>query len=255
MRTTLSFLFLGLMASALHADIPSCATNTLANYEETNSPLLPCQNGILDYEYFDFQAYQSSASTTGTPLTASQIDLTPIGTSGQTGVTGFAITGLNKQPITVQENQDVTYVIDWFFQIDAGPIAGGASLGMDPPSGDITVNQYYCLDTFFTSPTYSGSAPICENTLEGNAPTVQTLSVSTDIPNDLTDSITFNPPAHDLAEVMTVIQINGGSEGATFDSLNGSAQIVPAPEPSVLLLIPEGLVLIAFLLRKRLLRQ
>jgi hypothetical protein len=72
---------------------------------------------------------------------------------------------------------------------------------------------------------------------------------------DLCDSITFNPPAQDWADVMTVIQLTGGENGADFDSVNGNSQIdPPVPEPGTLLLIPGGLVVIGFL-RKRTLTQ
>ena len=254
MRTLLSLVACGLLAGTLQAGglspTPCPAAQTLQSYEnQFDSSGDACSNGILNFSNFNFQVYQSS---NGTPLTASQIDLSPIGSLGQTGVTGFALTGLGGSQITAAPGQDVTYVVDWFFVIDAGPTAGGASLGMDPPSGDITVTQYYCLDsTFQNGPLYNGSAPVCTTSLQGTTPDVQTLSVTTDIPDALTDSVTFNPPAQDFADVMTVIQLTGGEVGASFDAVNGNSQIDPAaPEPGTLLLIPGGLVLVAFLRRR-----
>jgi hypothetical protein len=79
-------------------------------------------------------------------------------------------------------------VLDWLFVIDAGPIADGASLGMGivPPSGDVNITQFYCLDSNFQNgPVYDGSFPGCTTSLEGTTPVVQTLGISTDIPNDL----------------------------------------------------------------------
>lgn len=249
------------MATALHANglsATACPTDTLANYELDFGALsTACANGILNFSNFNFQLYQSSGS--GTVLNASQIELTPVGTADQTGVTGFSITGLNG-PIAAAAGQDVTYVVDWDFVIDAGPIAGGASLGMDPPSGDITITQYYCLDSNFQNgQTYNGSAPTCSTSLEGTVPAVQTLSVSTTNPDDICadddsdycNSITFDPPAQDYANVMTVIQLTGGDEGADFDSVNGNSEILPAaPEPGTLLLIP-GAVFIFLFIRRR----
>jgi hypothetical protein len=155
------------------------ADQTLQFYEDQfPSTGTACSNGILNLSNFNFQVYESSGP--GTVLTASQIDLTPIGTPDQAGVTGFTITGLDNIRITVLPGQDVTYVLDWLFVIDAGPLAGGASLSMDPPSGDITVKQYYCLDfNFQNGQVYDGSAPSCTASLEGTTPDVQPLAVST----------------------------------------------------------------------------
>lgn len=262
MRILFSLIFCGLIASALHAEglsstpCPTDPDQTLQYYEDHfNSTEHACANGILNYSNFNFQLYQSSGFTPpAAPLSASDIDLTPIGTADQTGVTGFSVTGLDNSPITVSPGQDVTYVLDWFFLIDAGPIAGGASLGMDPPSGDVTITQYYCLDAGFQNgQTYDGSAPSCAASDNGPTPDVQTLSVTTDIPDDLTDSIIFNPPAQSFADVMTVILLKGSQdEGAGFDSVAGSSQILP--EPSTLLLIAGGLLVVGFL-RKRTLTQ
>lgn len=259
MRPLLSFVFCCLTASALHANGLSsiaCPTETtLQSYEDQFASFsTPCANGILNFSNFYFQRYHSSG---GTPLSASQIDLSPVGTSGQTGVTGFAITGLDDGPISVLPGEDETYVIDWLFVIDAGPTAGGASLGLDPPSGDITITQYYCLDSNFQGgPAYDGSAPTCTTSLQGTTPGVQTLAVST--PDDLTDSVVFNPPAQNYADVMTVIQLVGtdqsncpNGEGACFGSVNGNSQIDPAaPEPGTLLLIAVPLLVFAFLRRR-----
>jgi hypothetical protein len=126
---------------------------------------------------------------------------------------------------------------------------------MDPPSGDITVTQYYCLDSNFQDgQVYDGAAPTCTTSLEGMTPDVQTLTVSTDIPDDLTDSVTFNPPAQNYANVMTVIKLVGtdqsdcpDGEGACFDSVSGKTQIdPPAPEPGTLLLITGALLVLGF---------
>jgi hypothetical protein len=262
MRTLLSLVFCGLMASSLHASgLSSTAcpsATTLQSYEDQfGSFSTPCANGILNYSNFYFQQYSSN----GTPLTASQIDLSPTPgvTNGQTGVTGFDITGLDGS-ISVQPGEEETYVIDWLFVIDAGPVAGGASLGMDPPSGDITITQYYCLDSNFEGgPAYDGSAPTCSTSIEGTTPDVQKLTVST--PDDLTDTVTFNPEAQDYADVMTVIQLDGtgpndcpDGEGACFDKTTGNSQIDPAPEPGTLVLITGALLVFAFL-RKRALTQ
>lgn len=261
MRAYLSIAALLVLATTLHASGLSptaCTTDTVADYESNFGVGSDnCSNGILNFNFFNFQVYGSSG---GTPLGASQIDLTPVGTPDQTGVTGFAITGLNNSQITAAAGQDVTYVIDWDFVIDSGPIAGGAHIGMDPPTGDITITQYYCLDSNFAGgQTYDGSPPTCSVSQEGTVPDVQTLSLSTLNPDDICDEVdycastTFDPPAEDFANVMTVITIDGGTDGATFDSINGESQIDPAaPEPGTLLLIPPALLFLFFIRRRAL---
>lgn len=251
-----AFISTSLCAEGLSSTQCPGPTNDTLAYYESNFGTTPCANGILNFSKFNFQVYQPSGP--GTVLNASQIDLTPIGTPNQTGATGFEISGLNNTDITAAVGQDVTYVIDWDYVIDAGPIAGGASLGMDPPTGDITITEYFCLDSNFVSGTYNGSAPSCTPSIEGTLPSVQTLTVSDTpadacptSPGDYCSSINFNPPDEEFANVMTVIQLTGGTNGATFGSTNGTTQInPPAPEPGTLLLIPGALAFLFFFRRR-----
>jgi len=248
-RTILSLVLCGLMAVALHAanlSPTACPADQTAQSYETQFPSagLACANGILNFSNFNFQVYQLSGA--GPILSASDVDLTPIGAPDQTGATGFDVTGLNNSQISVEPGQDITYVVDWFFVIDAGPIASGASLGMDPPAGDISITQYYCLDSNFQDgPIYNGSAPSCTTSITGAPAAVQTLSVTTDIPDDLSDTVVFNPPAKDFGNVMTVIQLTGGEGGAHLDTVNADAQIEIAPEPDTFLLAGGALLVFA----------
>lgn len=254
MRTTLSLLFCGLAATAVRAQVPSppaCPSDQTVQYYEDNFPTtgVSCSNGVLSFSNFNFQLY--SASGPGTILPPSDIDLTATGILDQAGITGFAATGLNGSQISVAPGQDVTYVLDWFFLIDSGATAASASLSAPSASGDITITQYYCLDSIFEGNTYNGSAPVCSPSVEGTDPSVQTLSITTDIPNALTDSSTFGPAAHDFADVMTVIQLIGSENGSAVVSVNAESQIKPStPEPDALLLVPIGLIAVWFL-RKR----
>jgi hypothetical protein len=249
MQTLLIIVFCVLAPTVLHANALSdtnCPTNTVAFYDSTfSSQSSACANGILNFSFDPVNGFQSFGNGVGILLTADQIDLSPIGSRGQTGATGFNITGLNDTPITAVAGQDATYVLDWLFVIDSGPIAQSASLGMGLAFGDVTVTQYYCLNSLFQNPVYQGVAPACGVSITGTTPQVQTLSVSSNVNPDLdrlTDSIAFNPPAQDLADVMTVIHLTGES---SFDSVNGTAQIdsqaVPEPGGLIPLILQFGI--------------
>jgi hypothetical protein len=253
MRIVLSIALLScLLPVARGSNLSSipCPANTLAYYQlnfagsTTDAPDGPCAIGILNFSKFTFQ---SSGSPGADLLTADQIDLTPLGPPlGDTGDAGFGISG-----ISVPAGQTATYVIDWFFDIDAGPSASGADLGMDPPFGDVTITQQYCVDSLLTA--YAiGVSPTCYDPVQGAAPPVQSLTVTTDSPNA---SILFDPEAYVNADVRTIITLTGDTTGAGFDSVTGTSAIISnAAEPRTILLIPGGL-LILFGLRRRALKQ
>ena len=239
----------GLMATSAFANNLSpnpCPTASLASYEvDYSSPTVgapdgPCSNGILNFSDFTFS---SSGAPAGLLLSSSQITLTPDGPPlGEEGDTGFDISGMS-----IGSGETATYVIDWFFNIDAGPIAGGASLGMDPPFGDVTITQEYCVDSYLSAYGIAGS-PFCYGGSGATQPSVQSLSV-TSTPGDESASILFNPVAYDFADVRTIIELNGTEGPGGFDNTTGGSTIL-APEPAAFLLIPVPL-LIAFLRRRR----
>lgn len=234
----------GVMATTpLHASglsLTPCPTETLAYYQVNfSSPTVgapdgPCANGILNFSGFTFY---SSGSPPGDLAGNNQITLTPV--SDESGDIGFSISGLSVQP-----DQTATYVIDWAFDIDAGPIASGASLGMDPPSGDVTITQDYCVDSYISA--YSAGTPFCYGGDDSTPPPVQSLSVTPTSPNA---EIIFDPAAYDFADVMTIITLVGtDTEGAGYDTVSGTSAI--SPEPGTLLLIPIGLLMIRFVRRR-----
>jgi hypothetical protein len=248
MRYLSCALFLvGILPASLAAEnlsLTKCPDATLYFYE-TNfaSPVVgaengPCSSGILNFSQFTFQAFGEGA------VGADQINLSPIdpGTA-ELGSTGFTISGL-----TADAGQSLTYVIDWYFAIDAGPRAGGASLGMDPPYGDVTITQSYCVDSFMSEYSPNGFSCGVPGAEFGSPP--QSLTVT--VPNpDAT--ITFRPEALSFADVRTVIQLNGGQTGAGFDMVSGATNIYDptVPEPATLLLIPGAL----YLLRRRVVKS
>jgi hypothetical protein len=226
----------------------ACPGDSLAYYESHFSSTQvgaengPCSAGILNFSGFTFQGSGNGA------VTDEDIFLTPISPGqGETGETGFTIGGLS-----VDADQSATYVIDWYFAIDNGPYAGGASLGMDPPYGDVTFVQDYCVDSFMSQ--YSPDTPFAPPTcgVRQGGPEVQSLTVTV---ADQQESILFDPVAHNFATVRTIIQLNGGTTGAGFDLLTGSTSInASTPEPATLGLIPAGLMMLYFL-RKRLVKR
>ncbi|HWE48231.1 MAG TPA: PEP-CTERM sorting domain-containing protein [Bryobacteraceae bacterium] len=261
------FLFAGSLASLVAVSslqagnlAPACLAGTLAQYESLtpvgsyNVPF-ECSVGILNYTDF----------TSSLNLDPSLVQVTPVaGVNGLGG--GFELTPLSSvagtasDPFRVAAGNSATYYIDWFFVIDAGPVADGASLGMDPPFGDVTITQNYCTDSFFaytdagalecTTPPTAGP-----NTNHISAP--QTLQVSTlPPPGVLSASLTFNPPAFAFASVDTVIQLNGdaGPLGSGFDGTTSAPDVIPPPaipEPGTFVLLGGALLLVYFLRRSK----
>lgn len=251
MRVLFSIALLTLLPAARGSNLSSvpCPTNTVAYYEANfssstvGSPDGPCAAGILNFSRFTFN---SSGSPVSDLLGNDQIFLSPEAPPlGDDGDTGFSISGMS-----VAAGQTATYVIDWYFEIDGGPVASGADLGMDPPFGNVTITQDYCVDSFMTA-YVAGNAALCYNL--GTAPPIQFLTVTTNAPNA---SIVFHPPAFDFASVRTIVELTGGTTGAGFDSVTGRSSIAPAPapEPRTILLIP-GALLILFALRRSTLKQ
>jgi hypothetical protein len=274
MKIRFSFLLPALLFAAisLHATnlAPRCIANPLSAYDGHTSDFSVCSVGILNFDSFTFAA-------TGTPgavlLTDSQIELKPcngVTTGDLAGAClvdptstslngGFSISTVDGNPFSVGAGQTETYTIDWLFDIDDGPEAAGASLGLDPVTGGVNVTQTYCLDSSLnptpcTTPLASSLNPTPCTFIPGTAlatVTPQTISVdNTNPPASLINSVTFGNPGLHCADVQTVITLTGGSGGASFDAVTGTATIVNTPEPAAFLLVASGLLLLGAL-RKR----
>jgi hypothetical protein len=218
-----------------------CTTNTLAFYEGLNSDHR-CSVGILNFESpFSFSSTSSSGIT---PLTASQIEITPATVPGSPLDGGFSISAELGNTFDVPLGQSASYTIDWFFVIDDGPEDDGADLGLDPPFGNVNVTQTYCVDSSLNSSPFG-----CYFDFPSGQVTPQTLSVDdSNPPRSLTTSVTFATPALSFADVQTVITLNGLSG---FDAATGTASIVDVtPEPAAFLLGAGGLLLIGVLRRR-----
>jgi hypothetical protein len=235
-------------ASGLHADPMSapCVANSLAFYESSFNVNRQCSVGMLNFQGFSFEA-------TGNPsdglflLGASQILVTPnpAGTLGG----GFSFSALDpaSAPFAVGMNQSATYFIDFFFELNAGQVASSASLGLDPPFGDVSITQSYCAglldgrDSCSTGfQTLSVGSPPCIDPINN--------------PNSCTAALSFSPQTQNEANVLTTIILTGSStEGASFDSISGATNILgtSAPEPVSGMLLLGGLAGVWIVRRRR----
>lgn len=207
--------------------------NTMTDYvNDFNNSDHVCANGILNFTDFTF------SSTGADALSSDDIQLVPINQGpGALGNTGFTI-----EPVTgfaFNTNENDTYTIGWFFQIDSGPSAGGASLDLDP--GNVTITQYICADSTFNA--LNGGATCT------NSSTPQSFSAT---PSNTDPFYTLSPPAFNTADIKTFINLEGtDSSPGFFASIGSTEQIDPgSPEPATILLAPAGLIAFA-LLRKR----
>lgn len=226
-------------ASTLQAGnlAPVCLAGTLAHYESmTRVGFLEvpfeCSVGILNYTDF----------TSSFNLNPADVEVTPVaGLNGLAG--GFALSpiasvvGTPNDPFNVAAGTSKTYDLDWFFVIDAGPVADGASIGMDPPFGDVTISQSYCTDSFFvTVRNTQECVGLPDGTLSGIISTPQTLQVTTagnSCEVSCSDTILFNRPALTFASVETQIKLTGvvGTQGSGFEEEVASPDVIPPRVP------------------------
>ena len=237
MKSIFAGILVGMISagSALNAGslAPACVAGTLATYENslavTGAPF-ECSVGIDNFAGF----------TSSGGLDATNVEITPVLASGGGG--GFTLSALNSSVFAVAAGDTATYEVDWSFVVDVGPQADAASLGMDPPSGNVTITQEYCTDALFNP---NGGC---------DSEDIQALSVSTPPcfsdpitdPGDCMSTLAFQPLL-DSAGVMTIISLNGSS----FDSLTGTASdINAAPEPATYMAAFGGLFLMVCLRRR-----
>jgi hypothetical protein len=237
----------GTVATAQTSGI--CAPGTLASYIASNG----CVNGI---EFFTFQPLTSSGN--GVAYSASNIEVDPISyPDGESAGFTFCIVqsmpGCSDVtlPFEVASGDTALYDISYLFSFITDPAANNASLGMDPPFGNVSINQYYCANAGLTqsSPV---STPLCNG--NGFSFSPQTLSVNNTNPPTSWDTgiVALNPPITESASIVTMIDLNGTNGAAGFDSVSGANYVgdfVPNPEPSAIVLAAGGLLALA--LRRR----
>ena len=218
-----------------------CIAQSLTNYLNmfgTDSNGAGCSIGIQNFSEF---AFPTRTGTGGfTPDTSDQIEVTP-------AIGGFTISQIGGQ-FSVGDNQTALYQINYRFDIDPVPTASGASLGMDPPFGDVSIDQLYCADSTFFHNSDNGITS-CDTGNNFFAP--QDLHVddtNPPLPGTLVSSWTtglvpLNPIVMNFATTELIISLDGTNLllGSGFDSATGDT-FIAGPEPSAWLLILGGLL-------------
>jgi hypothetical protein len=212
-----------ILATSAVAGAAPCVTASLQSY--INSDISGGCTIQDTFFRFDF----SSQVLSGNPVvaTASQITVYPISTSTTEGISLSAmVNGVN---YFSTPSGSVSYQIS--YSVD--PITTGADMSLDPPFGDVSATQSYCLNDVL---------PSCAHGSELS----QTVSTA-NAPSSLTSHVTFPIAVSNLAlvDTHTVITLNGP---AGFDALNlvfdTTPQTAAVPEPSGALLALCGLPII-----------
>ncbi|HKD06634.1 MAG TPA: hypothetical protein VKB79_12105 [Bryobacteraceae bacterium] len=217
-----------------------CVPGSLQSYIDLN-PAGGCSIGIEEFSAFNFN------SSANAPFTTNDIFLTP--TTGGftfTQVSGAPCAGSNAPCFEELAAQIDIYDIFYKFAIDPGPQSSSADLGMDPPFGNVTINQFYCAGRGLVLGTLAG-IPTCVTPGQHGA---QELTVNDTNPpfSWNTGSVPLNPRIDNFADVLTQIILNGTNGPAGFDSVTGDTNLTP--EPSTFL-IGATLLAAGILIRRR----
>jgi hypothetical protein len=158
---------------------------------------------------------------------------------------GFSFTQSNGQPFTASAGEIVQFEIDYNIIIDPAPILAGADNSVDPPTGNVTITEFFCNDSQYV---FEGT---CLTGFLSNP--VQALSVGTIPPLALSASITFTTPAKAFQGVGVLFTLNGTNGASSFDGVDATSVVVvgDAPEPAACFLAGLGLLVGSYTLRKR----
>jgi len=175
----------------------------------------------------------------------SNILLTAVpGPDGQGG--GFTFSGFAAQG----QGTQATYVIDYSYVIDPAPIGSGMSMGMDPPSGSVSVTDALCIDSTFG---VSNGTTVCELPTGGISDTgPQSFMYDVaDYPSIKTFNLTTDVTQADTANIQLTFVV-GGPDGGSFGDLTAQNIVGdPAPEPMTSVLGLGGLLAIGIARRYR----
>jgi hypothetical protein len=210
--------FAGSFSSVIAGPLPACGTDNLADYVNNNIYPSGCSIGILDYYDFTYHTV-----TPGTDPAASAITVMP------------EVNGFSFGPVSAAANTTVEFEIDYDIYIDPVPRIPGASLNLDPPTGDVTVTEYFCNDVQYV---YSGSCL-------GPAPFTLTVGTpGTGYPSSAVIDFGDNP-ATTSQQVGILFTLTGGATGASFDGLDAVSIVSSAPEPASAAVLFLGLLTLA----------
>jgi hypothetical protein len=215
-------LFSGVALQAQPVLDPPCVMGTLTSYLDMDGG---CSVGIQNFFNFTF----GSSGTGGATLdTSDNIEVTPA-----TG--GFTFTQTDPlAPFSVAMSQTADYQIQYTFEIDPGPAADSASLGMDPPLlqpfGAVAINQYYCADSDLMNNFTNAGGFFCQVPGAGTfAP--QDLHVDDTNPpiSWSTGLVPLDPVVLDFAGVLTNIFLDGTDGSSGFYTVTGDSFLTPEP--------------------------
>jgi len=199
----------------------------------------PNGGGTVLFSGFNFLPGTSS-------YTADRIEVTPepIGEGG-----GFVFSLCSQtcgpdiplEPFTAAPDTTVNFGIDYNWRFFIDPFSDSASLGMDPPFGDVLITENICVDPFVGNIEVGGCA--------GGA--YSFFVDDTNPPASWNKTIPISPPARNGENIALAFLLTGGTTGAGFDSLSATYGVVDtlAPEPVSAVLGLGGLV--AIVIRRR----
>ncbi len=217
----LPVLFLVSASSVIASSVGTmpCTTATLQSYETSYAPPSHgCSVGILDYSNFSYAALQNAPSTSDVEVSLSS--------TGQ----GLSFSQAGGAPF-VANGDIIQFAIYYNIAIDPAPVIPGADTHLDPPSGNVSITQYFCNDSVL----YPGTTSCFPSSFP-----VYSLTVTTASPNA---SVTFNPPAQHFETVGVIFTLDGTNGPASFDGLDSNTTTTALPEPASLLLV--GLFMVA----------
>jgi len=211
-----------------------CVAGSLASYEAGGSNSSSCAIGGSSGGVVIIDGFLYSGPTGDD----SQIQLTPdpVGLGG-----GFTFSDV---PVA-GPGETLTFDISYDYLINGSAIGTGATLGLDPPVGNVSITESICVDSSFNA-SFNGTA--CNN-----GDPVQSLNVNTtNPPASESAQLALNPEAMSSANVEIHIVETGGTDTSSgFDSTTSNNLMSSTPEPITILLTLAGLIAIGAFRRCR----
>ena len=207
--------------------LPVCQTGSFASYTALN------QTGgctVGDLIFFRFSAPTPNVVGSITPADLTQILVTPVITPQGDGLS-FSSSGFSLSSSSGLES--VVYHLN--YSVDPGPVIIGQGLELDPPYGNVTVNQKYCI------------SDVLANGCALGLQFAQTVTPPSPV------SVINYPYAAAFVDIQTDISLTATpGNPAAFDNLIAVDDLVPVsavPEPAGVALLFCGLLTFAIIIR------